>query len=181
MPPFKERIRRWVSFFAPSIFTILMVLVLFRGIGGLVLVPTTSMEPTLPRHSVSFLLRSRFLPRELSRGDVIVFRPAPDNADTRDENPPLLTKRIVGIPGDTVEIRAGKTYLNGQPYEEPWLAETPEPLDFGPYQVGDGQYFVLGDNRNHSNDARYWINPYLDRKAILGRIVLVCKFPPTLL
>ena len=88
---------------------------------------------------------------------------------------PTLVKRIVGLAGDTVEIKDGTTYVNGQEYQEPWLAETPEKLNFGPYQVEDGKIFVLGDNRNHSVDSRYWIDPYVDVSSVVGKIVYVIK------
>lgn len=65
----------------------------------------------------------------------------------------VYAKRIVGEPGDVIEIRDGQTYINGEVYEETWLNEDPDDLDFGPFEVPEEKYFCMGDNRNKSTDC----------------------------
>jgi len=80
------------------------------------------------------------------RGDVIVFR----REGTRE-----FIKRIIGVPGDTVEVRGGRVLINGTPLEEPYIAQ-PSAYSMGPRQIGPNEYFVLGDNRNNSSDSHNW-------------------------
>ncbi len=82
------------------------------------------------------------------RGDIVVFRFP--NDPSRD-----FIKRIIGLPGETVEVRNGQVYINGQPLEEPYLRERPS-YTFQPVAVPPGHYFVLGDNRNNSSDSHIW-------------------------
>ena len=123
-------------------------------------VPTGSMENTI-MSAVSMGLRCAYWFSEPERGDIVVFY-APDHPDT------LYVKRVIGMPGDRVEIVNGTTYINGEALQEDYL---PEPMegDYGPYQVPDGAYFMMGDNRNHSADARDWINTYVYEDAIIGK------------
>ena len=90
-----------------------------------------------------------------------------------------FVKRIVGLPGDTVEIKDGYLYVNGIQYDEPYLAEyTAE--NYGPYTVPEGHYFVMGDNRNNSNDSRS-TGP-ITRDMIVGKVegVMWRSVPSTL-
>ena len=87
-------------------------------------------------------------------------------------------KRVIGTPGDVVEIKKGVTYVNGEILDEPYLKETPRALDFGPYEVPEGHYFMMGDNRNNSNDSRYWANTFVPRDYVLGK-ALFCYWPIT--
>ena len=85
----------------------------------------------------------------------------------------LFIKRIIGMPGETVEIKDGKVYINGseEPLKDSFTPETPVG-DYGPYTVPEDSYFVLGDNRNYSRDSRFWNNPYVAEDKILGKAVL---------
>ncbi|MFC1935413.1 signal peptidase I [Chloroflexota bacterium] len=94
------------------------------------------------------------------RGEVIVFRYPKD--PSRD-----FVKRIVATPGDTVEIRGGKGYVNGALLEEPYIVE-PQHITMERKVMGPGQYFVMGDNRLHSNDSRNWGPVPLEN--IVGRV-----------
>jgi signal peptidase I len=111
------------------------------------------------------------------RGDVVVFK-YPDEPD-RD-----FIKRIIGLPGETVELRNKKVYINGQPLDEPYVHFlTPPSSDYqevtsfdvreryGPVSVPPDQYFVMGDNRDNSQDSRYW--GFLPRGYIKGRAALI--------
>lgn len=117
--------------------------------------------------------------RDVRRGDIIVFR-YPLQPDTD------FVKRVVGMPGETVEVRNKKVLINGQPLDEPYVIhedpeiipnkpELPEPFrsrdQFGPYMVPDGQYFAMGDNRDRSSDSRYWGT--VPRSMIKGRAFMV--------
>ena len=98
--------------------------------------------------------------REIKRGDVIVFKYPVDPA--RD-----FIKRVIGLPGDRLELKQKKIYINGQPLEEPYVQFlTPMPAEgeqsqdkrvaYGPVTVPADQYFMMGDNRDNSDDSRYW-------------------------
>ena len=95
------------------------------------------------------------------RGDIVIFK-YPD-----DESVDYL-KRIIGLPGETVEIISGKVYINGELLDEPYLSEEPTG-DFGPYQVPEDSYFMLGDNRAVSKDSRYWHNTYVKKDKIIAK------------
>ena len=77
--------------------------------------------------------------------------------------------RVIGLPGETVEIKGGVTYIDGVAIEEPYLAEPARELDFGPYTVPEGCFFMMGDNRNNSSDSRYWVHTYVHESKILGK------------
>jgi signal peptidase I len=113
--------------------------------------------------------------REIRRGDVVVFK-YPDEPE-RD-----FIKRVIGLPGDTLELRNKKVYVNGQPLDEPYVhflepASQGEVTSFdvreryGPVKVPEGQYFVMGDNRDNSQDSRYW--GFLPRHYVKGRALLI--------
>ena len=92
------------------------------------------------------------------RGDVVVFRVSPDSD--------LLIKRVIGLPGDKVEIRSGRVIINGTNLNEPYLTQ-PTYGDYGPLDVPPLHVFVLGDNRGFSNDSRAFGPLPLD--SIIGR------------
>jgi signal peptidase I len=115
--------------------------------------------------------------RPVRRGDIIVFK-YPEEPD-RD-----FIKRVIGLPGETVELRAKKVYINGQPIDEPYVHFlTPPSSDlqevtssdvrerFGPVTVPPHQYFVMGDNRDNSQDSRYW--GFLPRDYIKGKALVI--------
>lgn len=127
-----------------------------------------SMEPTLlPRDRVlvdKFFYRLR----KQHRGDVIVLR-YPLNPQRN------YIKRIVGLPGDTLEVKGGTLYANGRRVTEPYLNGTPQG-DYGPFVVPDDSVFVMGDNRNNSEDSRAF--GALKKEFIVGEALLI-YWPPT--
>lgn len=89
------------------------------------------------------------------RGDIIVFQFPRDTS--RD-----FIKRVIGVPGDSVEIRDGRVYVNGKPLDEPYIMAPPH-YQMPPVSVPSGHYFVLGDNRNNSSDSHVWgLVPWYD-------------------
>lgn len=110
--------------------------------------------------------RLAYLFDDPERFDIVIFK-YPDDESQR------FIKRVIGLPGETVEIREGKVYINGSdtPLDDSFTPETPVG-NFGPYTVPEGCYFMLGDNRNNSRDSRMWDNPYVKKEKILGKAVL---------
>jgi signal peptidase I len=122
------------------------------------------------------LLRSIMPFREIQRGDIIVFKyPEEPQRD--------FIKRVIGLPGDTLELRAKKVYINGQPLDEPYVhfltavSEGAEVTskdvleNYGPVKVPPNQYFMMGDNRDNSQDSRYW--GYLPRHYVKGKALMI--------
>lgn len=126
-------------------------------------VPTPSMETTIMVKDRLIANRLQYLFKDPQRGDIIVFK-YPD-----DENW-LYVKRVIGLPGETVVIKDGAVYINDKKLDEPYLRE-PMIGNFGPFQVPEGKYFMLGDNRNNSKDSRYWQNKYVSKDKILGKAI----------
>ncbi len=116
---------------------------------------------------------------EPERFDVVVC----NYPDRLSENGTRLNfvKRVVGLPGDTVEVRGGYLYVNGIKYEEKFLHERMD-YDFGPIKVDEGHYFLMGDNRNNSNDSRNMKVGAVTRDMIVGKVegVLWRTIPSTL-
>lgn len=125
-------------------------------------VPTGSMSNTIKAGDRVIGLRLAYLFSEPERGDIIIFK-FPDNEE---EN---YIKRIIGLPGDTVEIRSGILYINDEVYKEYYLREPMRVASYGPYEVPEDCYFVLGDNRNDSVDSRFWNNKYVHKSKIIGK------------
>lgn len=125
-------------------------------------VPTGSMISTINIGDAFFVNKFIYRFTPVKRGDIVAFW-YPDDPTVR------FVKRVIGTPGDTVEIKDGKLYLNGQLQNEPYIREAMFPANFGPYHVPSDHYFMLGDNRNDSKDSRYWKNTYVSRSAIIGQ------------
>ena len=128
-------------------------------------IPTGSMENTIMPDDRVIGNRLAYQVREPERGDIVIFK-------YPDDEKQLFVKRIIGLPGETVAIEDAKVYVEGQLLTEDYLKEE-WILDNGPYtfEIPEGSYLVLGDNRNNSKDARYWENTYLVEENILGEAV----------
>ena len=151
-------------------------------------IPSGSMEPNLLIGDHLIVNKMEFSPtataierivlprRAIDRGDVIVFK-YPEEPE-RD-----FIKRVVGLPGDRVELRRKQIHINGQPIDDPhaYYLEPPsagEPArqgdvreEYGPVTVPDRQYFVMGDNRDNSQDSRYW--GFLPESYVKGRALFI--------
>ena len=115
-------------------------------------IPTPSMSPTIQVNDRILVDKLYFKYSGINRGDIIVFNP-PANLDNPTGDPWI--KRVIGLPGDTVQIKDGKVSVNGQGLSEPYEMAKPD-YNYGPLQVPKDSYFVLGDNRNESYDSHYW-------------------------
>lgn len=140
--------------------TVVLAAVIYLGVQAIIqqrVVEQTSMLPTLTEGQRIFINK---LSKTPDRGDIIVF----DDPDNPGGTP--LIKRVIGLPGETISIHDGLVYVNGNALTEPYIAQSPA------YSVTDTlvpaeEYFVLGDNRNHSRDSHYgWTVPQDD---IIGK------------
>ncbi len=182
--------------------TIVVALFLLTFVLQPLLIPSESMEHTLLVGDFLLFNKQEYAPagvvgrwlmpyRNVKRGDIVVFH-HPD--------PPLLVKRVVGLPGDHLRIQDGNVYVNGARLNEPYATFEPAPPNpfrdnfpakiytdpqidpdwwsqmeslthNGELVVPPGEYFVLGDNRNHSKDSRYW--GFVPRQAIVARPLVI--------
>jgi signal peptidase I len=138
-------------------------------------IPTGSMEPNLLVGDHLIVNKMRFAP--IKRGDVIVFKFPKD--PERD-----FVKRVIGLPGDRIELHRKKVFVNGQPIDEPYahFIEPPSSPDtapkvddvreeYGPVNVPTDQYFMMGDNRDNSEDSRYW--GFMPRSYVKGKALFI--------
>ncbi len=142
--------------FATAIFIVIFVIQPVKVEG-------TSMLPRLVDQERIFVNRFIYRFSDIHRGDIVVFWYPRDRSKS-------FIKRVVAVPGDTVEIRYGAVFVNGQKVDEPYL--NPEYRDHDSFRremVPPGQYFVLGDHRNSSNDSRNW--GFVSRDLIYGKAV----------
>lgn len=149
---------------------IIIVSVLNRFIIINAVVPSESMENTIMTGERFFGGRFSYWFSDPERFDIVVFKYPDDERQ-------LFIKRVIGLPGETVNIIEGKVYIDGEkiPLEDSFIKE-PMLGSFGPYTVPEDSYFMLGDNRNHSKDSRYWSNPFVSKEQIVGK-ALVSYWP----
>lgn len=148
------------------IFVVAVVLIINNVLLINARVPSESMEKTIMTGDRFFGNRLAYLFSDPERFDIVVFKYPDDESQ-------LFVKRVIGLPGETVEIKEGKVYINGSetPLDDSFTPETPIG-DYGPYVVPEDSYFMLGDNRNHSGDSRFWKQPYVEKEKIVGKAIL---------
>ncbi|MBD2519731.1 signal peptidase I [Nostoc sp. FACHB-973] len=148
--------------------TIALSLILALGIRTFVAearyVPSGSMEPTIQPNDRLIVDKISYDFSSPSRGDIVVFNPT---KTLQSENyHDAFIKRVIGLPGEKVEVKNGQVYINGSPLKENYIEAKPD-YKFGPVTVPANSYLVLGDNRNDSYDSHYW--GFVPRKNIIGK------------
>jgi signal peptidase I len=151
-------------------------------------IPSESMVPTLEVNDRVMVNKLSLRFGEPRRGDVVVFRdPAQPELEesipeavvrsvleaigVRTRGADDLIKRVIGLPGETISIEGNRVHIDGVPISEPYLAESTTMPDFGPVAVGEGEIFVMGDNREFSFDSRRFGPIPMDE--IVGRAFLI--------
>ena len=129
-------------------------------------VPSGSMENTIMTGDRVIGSRLSYRFEDPQRGDIAIVR-FPDNEKI------YYVKRIIGLPGETVDIVDGKVYINGsdEPLDEPYIREPMIPEAPMHFEVPENSYFMMGDNRNYSMDARRWENTYVKREKIIAKVL----------
>jgi signal peptidase I len=196
VPPEEQESGKRRSFWRELPLLILVALVIAVVIKTFVIqafwIPSSSMENTLQINDRVLVNKLAFDIGDINRGDVIVFddprgvqeRESVVQAVLRNlaESVGVSTpksefiKRVIGLPGETVEVRDGAVHINGEPLAESYLHPRTSMPDFGPETVPPGMYFVMGDNRNSSQDSRFF-GP-IDGDAIVGEAFVVL-WPPS--
>ena len=159
--------REIFSFIRYLVIAFVCALIINNTLVASALVISSSMENTIMTDSRVMGLRVAYIRNEPERFDIILFEP-PDDAASMP-----YVKRIIGLPNEKVEIISGKVYINDSdvPLNDSFIKEEPQG-DFGPFYVPDGSYFVLGDNRNGSQDSRFWVNHFVPRDNIIGKLYI---------
>ena len=175
--PKKKRIINEILEYVKMI-VIVVIVVLF--VDGVILInariPSASMETTIMTGDRIFGLRLAYginwnifgnkisvKYKDPERYDIVIFH-------YPDDEKQLFIKRLIGLPGETVEIIDGKVYINGseEPLEDSFINGAPSG-NYGPFEVPEGCYFMLGDNRNNSKDSRFWNNKYVRFDQLVGK------------
>ena len=153
------------GFWRDLIETVLMAVVLFLLLNAAtsrVRVYNISMQPTLHEGNLLVVNKLAYKLGEPKHGDIIVFHY--QGTVTED-----YIKRVIGLPGDTVDIGNGIVRVNGQAITEPYIADLPGYT--GTWKVPEGELFVLGDNRNHSSDSHDW--GFVEQEWVVGKAIIV--------
>ena len=165
----KSRIKKIVFWITAVAAAVLLALAYSYYFCQNIVVQESSMEPTLSAGDTILIDRVSYAFGSPRRGDIIVFRTGDDPKAS------LHIKRVIGLPGETVQIRDGQILIDGEIYMEkkefpsinnPGIAEEP-------VELGKGEYFVLGDNRNNSEDSRYVDIGVIESSRIEGKLWMV--------
>ena len=124
------------------------------------LVPSSSMENTIMTGDL--VMGSRWNKNEIHRYDIVIFKYPDDESK-------LFIKRVIGLPGETITIKNGSVYADGTVLRDNFVYGKANRAGDGTYIVPKEHYFMMGDNRNHSDDSRFWKNKYVDSNAVIAK------------
>jgi signal peptidase I len=127
-------------------------------------IPSESMVPTLVKNDRVLVNKLSYKLHDVHRGDIVVFKAPPGAATAQVKD---LIKRVVGLPGETIEGRNGNIFINDKPLDEPYLPPDVRSRDFPPEKIPPDKIYVLGDNRQDSRDSTFF--HAVDENAIVGR------------
>lgn len=165
----KSKLRETMEFFIPIVIAVIIAILLKSFVIANAIVPTGSMLNTIQEKDRIVASRLAYIKNDPERYDVIIFR-YPDDEEQ------YFVKRVIGLPGETVQVVQGVVYVTKTDGETVMLDDSfvtnCEPYgSFGPYEVPEDSYFVMGDNRNDSLDSRYWDNKYVHKDKIIGKVM----------
>lgn len=172
----KSFFREVIDFVIPVILAVAIALVLKNFVIANAKVPTGSMLNTIQEGDRIIASRLAYINDDPERYDIIIFHFPDDESQ-------YYVKRVIGLPGETVNIVNGIVYVtktNGMTIQldDSFVTNCVPVGNFGPYVVPEDSYFVLGDNRNNSQDSRYWNNKYVKKDKIIGKVLF--RYYPTL-
>lgn len=153
--------RNFITVLIKLVAVIILALLIKQYVFFISVVPTGSMLGTL-NIGDRFICVNKFFLDDITYDDIVVFIP-----NTGEKN--YWTKRVIGLPGDNIYIKHGIIYRNGELLEEPYISSQDDYTCS--FSVPEGKYFLLGDNRADSEDARYWENPFISEDDILYKVL----------
>lgn len=148
------------EFFQSLLIAAVLAIFIMTFVAQSFVVDGRSMHPTLVDGERLFVNKFIYRFQSPQRGDIIVFTPSGASRGK-------FIKRVIGLPGETVTIRDGVTYIDGKPLQEDYLEDDMR-KSYGPYPVPENSVFVMGDNRNNSKDSRHSVG-FVDYEQISGR------------
>lgn len=165
----KSLISEIMGYLIPIALAVIVAIILKTFVFANAVVPTGSMLNTIQEKDRIIASRLAYNNEDPQRYDVIILKYPDDESQ-------YFVKRVIGLPGETVEIVSGVVYVTKADGETVQLDDSfvtnEEPVgDYGPFNVPDDCYFVLGDNRNASHDSRFWTNKFVHRDKILGKVM----------
>lgn len=164
----KSKLREAIEFLIPIVVAVIIAIILKSLVFANAVVPTGSMLNTIHEGDRIIASRIAYINDDPQRYDVVIF-------NYPDDEKQHYVKRVIGLPGETVQVVNGIVYVTKPDGETIQLDDsfvtncTPEG-DFGPYEVPEDCYFMMGDNRNTSWDSRFWNNKFVQKDKILGKV-----------
>ncbi len=171
----KSFIREALEFCAPIIIALIIAMLLKSFVFANAVVPTGSMLSTIQIKDRVIASRLTYVFNDPERYDIIIFEYPDYDPDVNPEEK-YFVKRIIGLPGEKVDILNGDVYITGkdgvtEKLRDDFVDEENKDAYNGSFTVPENSYFVMGDNRSHSVDSRYWVSTnYVSRKQILGKV-----------
>ncbi len=153
----------------PIIIALVIVVILRHFVIGMYFVPSGSMIPTLQLNDHVVVTKFSYQLNEPERGDIIVFKYPPNEEQGLKEV--FYVKRLIGLPGEKLEIKDNTVYINDKPIKETYLNTGTDMPDYGPITIPEESYFAMGDNRNHSSDSRIW--GYVPKHDLVGKAQII--------
>lgn len=164
----KSKLREAVEFLIPIVVAVIIAIILKSVVFANAVVPTGSMLNTIHEGDRIIASRLAYVKEDPQRYDVIIFK-------YPDDEKQIYVKRVIGLPGETVQVINGVVYVtktNGETIQldDSFVTNCTPEGNFGPFEVPADSYFMMGDNRNSSWDSRFWDNKFVNKEEILGKV-----------